>query len=212
MKNVNQRDPGAAAAKINAKYALAGVVIAAVLGLGGAVISNWDKLFGPKPSPRPAIPTQTSGGAQSPNINGARDVTIQYGAAAKEEVPAKKEAPSVAGKWRTQVFTNAYDRDSQLRLTLELIQQGSTLIGTVTQANPDGSNADTRVINDGKIMDKAISFYTRGETTTWGNGTRPYKESYFGTANESADEITFKRVDDMPSGGEPETFTAKRLE
>ena len=109
------------------------------------------------------------------------------------------------------MFADAYDKTGRPRLVLEFVQQGSTVLGTVTESDRDGSNASTRPIVDGKIMGKVISFYTQGEVTL-SDDTRPYKESYFGTANKSNDEITFKRSDDLPNGGVAVTFVAKRLE
>src|SRR5215472_10171298 len=89
-----------ATAKINAKYALIGVVVTAVIGtLGTAVVSNWDKLFHAKPSPQ--IPNQVSSGPQSPNIS-AQEVHVQYGS------PAEKPG-DVGGDWRTSVLINPYD-------------------------------------------------------------------------------------------------------
>jgi hypothetical protein len=185
-----------------ARYALAGVVIAALLGTVGTVIANWDKLFAPKPSPA-AAPAQSASGAQSPNISGARDVTIQYGPATQEPVF------NVAGKWRTETFTDAYDKTATTRLTFDFAQQGGTLSGTVTEADADGRNASTHVILDGRIQGKAVSFYTQGEVSA-GDDARPYKESYSGIANQSNNEIAFTRIDDLPSGGLPEKFVARR--
>jgi len=191
-----------------AKIALAGVIITAVVGtLGTAVVSNWDKIFGPKHSTSTVTPSQLSTGTQSPNISAARDVTIQYGTAAD-----KKTISKVEGKWRTEVFTNAYNNKERSRLVLEIIQQEDTLSGTVTESNPDGRQAVSSVIVDGKITGNLISFYTRGEVYTGDPHPpgSPYKESYFGTLNNSGDEIAFKRFDDLIGGGEQETFIAKR--
>lgn len=194
------------AAKTSGKYAFAGVVFAGVIGTVGVVIANWDKLAGPKPSPPAGTPTQISRGAQSPNVSGARDVTIQYGTAAKPEVP-KEDGSNVAGKWWTNLFTNAYEQTERSRLMLEFVQQGDTLLGTVTETDADGKSVITSAIVDGKIVGKTISFYTRGEVT---DATRSYRESYFGTVNRANNQITFKRFDDLPSGGVAETFAAKR--
>jgi hypothetical protein len=195
--------PTVAAAKINAKYVLAGVVVTAVLGTLGAVISNSDKLFRPKVSKTGVTPAQTSAGAESPNISGARDVTIQYGTAAREEVSR------VAGKWKTEAIANAYDKTDRSKLVLEFVQEGNTLLGTVTEGDQDGKSAFTGGIIDAKIVGTTISFYTRGEVTS-SDGTRPYKESYLGTVNKTGDQITFKRIDDLPNGGVAETFVASR--
>lgn len=195
--------PGVAAAKINAKYVLAGVVVTAVLGTLGAVISNSDKLFRSKVSQTAVTPTQTSAGAESPNISGARDVTIQYGTAARQEVSR------VAGKWKTEAIANAYHETERSKLVLEFVQEGNTLLGTVTEGEQEGRSAFTREIIDAKIVGTTISFYTRGEVTS-SDGTRPYRESYLGTVNSSGDQITFKRMDDLPNGGAAETFVASR--
>jgi flagellar hook assembly protein FlgD len=121
----------------------------------------------------------------------------------------KEEAQNVAGKWRTQVLINPYDESERSMLVLEFMQQGDTLSGTVTQMDVDGSNSFARSIIDGKIKGNVVSFYTQGETT-WFEGTRLYKESYFGRLNKNKDEIAFKRLNDVPSGGVSETFVAKR--
>jgi len=44
----------------------------------------------------------------------------------------------------------------------------------------------------------------------WNDGTRPYKEFYHRTTNKNVDEIEFKRFTDLPDGGLPETFIARR--
>ena len=119
------------------------------------------------------------------------------------------EAPNVEGKWKTQVLTNPYDKNQHSILLLEFIQQGGTLSGTITEMGVDATNSFTRVILDGKIKDNKLSFYTRGEVTE-DEGTRPYKEYYFGIMNDRKDELTFKRLNDVSSGGVPETFVAKR--
>ena len=70
-------------------------------------------------------------------------------------------------------------------------------------------NGFARTIMEGKIKGKSISFYTQDEVT-WLEGTRPYKEQYSGVLNKTTNEIVFKRLDDVPSGGIVETFVAKR--
>jgi hypothetical protein len=202
--------PAVAAAKINAKYVLAGVVVTAVLGTLGAVISNSDKLFRPKVSQTAVTPAQTSAGAESPNISGARDVTIQYGTAVSQYgAAAREEVSHVAGKWKTDTIANGYHEAERSKLVLEFVQEGNRLLGTVTEGDQDGRSAFTREIIDAKIVGTTISFYTRGEVTS-SDGTRPYKESYMGTVNKSGDQISFKRIDDLPNGGVAEMFVASR--
>jgi hypothetical protein len=190
-----------AVAKINARYVLAGVVVTVLGTVVVAIISNRDKLFGVKPSPA-AAPVQTTGGSQSPNISGARDVSIQYGTAPKEH--AKEEAVNLSGKWQTEVFANAYDK-TPIKLEFEFVQQEGALLGTVTESS------DTRIVNEGKINGKIVSFYTKGEVSGLGGRLTPYRTSYIGTASESGNRITFKRVNDLSGGGLPEAFIARRL-
>ncbi len=121
----------------------------------------------------------------------------------------KEGTPSVAGKWRTQVLINPYDETERSILIFEFMQQGDTLSGRVAEMDEDGSNSFARTIIDGKIKGNVISFYTQGEVTS-SEGTQRYKESYLGSLNKNRDEIAFKRLDDLPSGGVPETFVAKR--
>jgi hypothetical protein len=190
--------------RFTAKLALAGVVITVAGTIGAAVLTNWDKLFGPKPTPA-AAPSQVSTGAQSTNISGARDVTINNGTAVE-----KKPVSNVAGKWTTSVITNSAENSEHSRLVLEFVQADGTLSGSVTETGQDGRNPDTVGLLEGKVSGKAVSFYTRGEVDG-GDGPTSYKESYFGIVNDAGTEIAFSRVDDLPPGSQPEKFIAKRM-
>ena len=198
------------AARITARYALAGVIVAAVVGtLGAALFSNWDKIFAPKPAPATAPATsassQTSSGTQSPNINSARDVTIQYGASAPGQTYM-----NVAGKWRSNVFASPAGTAFRSILLIELLQNNDQLMGTVTESDPDGSHAATFEIHDGKVAGAIVSFYTQSEVTTSdANRLQPYRESYLGTLQPTSSAMTMKRFTDI-AGSEPESFVVKR--
>lgn len=208
---------GAGDSANTAKYAvLAALITSLIGGVGAAVVSNWDKLFGSKPVPAPVVaaqnkPSQQSGGAQSPNINGARDITIEYGAAAKEPDRATEQPSDIAGKWRTPEFKGEEDPEGA-SLTMEFIRDGYTLSGTVTETVAGGRNSVVRVIDGGKISGQTISFFTHGEYGLGAGETHQYKETYFGTANKAASEIAFRRLTDIMGGpNNPEKFTATRV-
>jgi hypothetical protein len=115
----------------------------------------------------------------------------------------------IGGKWRTMVLINPYDENERSILILEFTQAEDTIYGTVTEMDPDGTYSSASSIVDGKIKDNILSFYTQGEVY-WGDVTRPYKESYVGVLSDKKHEIVFKRVDDLPNGGIPEKFIARR--
>jgi len=115
----------------------------------------------------------------------------------------------VTGKWRTEALTNPYDETERYTLLLDLVQQGDTLSGTVREIDVGENDGFARSIIEGKVKGKAISFYTRGEVTS-DNGTQPYKESYSGIIGKNESELSFERLDDLPEGGVPEKFVAKR--
>ena len=123
---------------------------------------------------------------------------------------SKEELLDIAGKWQTQVLINPNDESEQSILVLEFMQQGDTLQGTVTEMDADRRHSFAKSIIDGKIHGNIVSFYTQGEIT-WSENTRPYKEFYSGSVNNNKSEIAFKRQTDVPSGGVPETFAAKRI-
>ena len=201
-------NPAADTARITARYALAGVLITAMVGtLGAALVSNWDKLFGHKSPPSVATPGQTSTGSQSPNISAAHDVTIQYGANA-----VQKDLLKVAGRWRSDAFKSAYGNDKSV-LVFELVQQDDKVSGTLSEAEPGRSDPGERMISDGKVAGATVSFYTQG-SVDGGDSDHPvaYKEFYIGTFNKSTGVLAFKRVDDLPSGGQAETFIARRVQ
>ena len=62
-------------------------------------------------------------------------------------------------------------------------------------------------IQDGQVKGNLAVFYTQGMTTN-GSAEQPYKENYRGTLTGGA--IEFVRQNDVPSGGLPQKFTAKR--
>jgi hypothetical protein len=120
-----------------------------------------------------------------------------------------EETHNVAGKWQTLVVTNVYVESDRFKLLFEFIQQGDTLSGTLTDMDAEGSKPFTQNIADGKIKGNRVSFYTQTEVDS-GKGNQPMKEAYSGILNKNKDAIAFTRLDDLPTGGVPETFVAKR--
>jgi hypothetical protein len=121
----------------------------------------------------------------------------------------REKTIDVTGQWRTKVLTNPYDETERYTLLFDFVQQGDTLLGTVREIDVGESDGFARSITEGKIKNNVVSFYTQGEVTS-GNGTRPYKESYSGIIGKPKSEIAFERLDNLPEGGVPERFVAKR--
>ncbi len=126
-----------------------------------------------------------------------------------EKPTIAEKTTDVTGKWRTDVVTNPYDESERYSLLLDFVQQGDTLSGTVREIDVGENDGFAKSITEGKIKGRVISFYTRGEVTS-DNGTQPYKESYSGIMGKNESEVSFERLDDLPEGGVPEKFVAKR--
>ncbi len=118
-----------------------------------------------------------------------------------------ERVPNIEGKWRTEVLTNPYDHTERYTLLFQFVQQGETLMGTVTETDVDEHEGFAKTLSDGKIKGNVISFYTLGEVGS-DEKTQRYKESYSGTIRKK--EIAFERLDDLPEGGIAEAFVAKR--
>jgi len=119
---------------------------------------------------------------------------------------------SFTGKWRSAAFADAYGA-TQHRLVFEFVQQDDRLLGTVTDSRFDAyvsNHSSTAAIADGRVVDKVISFYTTGQVSAARGEIQSYKESYFGTARADGS-LEFRRFDDLPTGGSPEKFIAKRI-
>lgn len=121
----------------------------------------------------------------------------------------REKTIDVTGKWRTEVLTNPYDETERYTLLFDFVQHGDTILGTVREIDVGESDGFAKNITEGKIKNNVVSFYTQGEVTS-DNGTRPYKESYSGIIGKTKSEIAFERLDNLPEGGVPERWVAKR--
>jgi hypothetical protein len=129
--------------------------------------------------------------------------TTAPSAASPAAAPAT--ATNIAGKWVSGELTSAYDPNQKSVLDFDFEQSGDTLFGSVHERTQFGGSI--KGIAGGQIKGDGVSFYTQGMSTT-GSGEQPYKENYHGTVK--GDEIEFVRQNDVPTGGLPEKFTAKR--
>jgi hypothetical protein len=114
-------------------------------------------------------------------------------------------AIDIAGKWGTEALTSPYDENQKSVLHFDFDQSGGVLFGTVSEKTEFGGSI--KGIEGGQLKGDQISFYTQGMSTT-GSGDQPYKENYHGTVK--GDAIEFVRQNDVPTGGLPQKFTAKR--
>lgn len=128
-----------------------------------------------------------------------------YWIGGESSAPTAAVQHDISGKWVSGSLTNPYDRNQTSVLHFEFQQSGETLFGTVRETSRYGGA--TKGIHGGRIKDGVVSFYTQGMTTS-GASTQPYKEHYRGTLKQG--EIAFIRQNDVPSGGLPQNFTAKR--
>ena len=119
--------------------------------------------------------------------------------------PQPASVSDVSGKWVTGELTNPYDQSQKSVLRFDFEQSGDALFGTVSEKAELGGSI--KGIADGRVNGDGVTFYTRGMSTT-GNDEQPYKENYHGTLK--GGEIEFIRQNDIPSGGLPQKFTAKR--
>jgi len=70
---------------------------------------------------------------------------------------------------------------------------------------------DTRPIAQGKILGGVLSFHTQGEVTGGPNGTcLPCKEHDIGEWVAGERQISFRRFNDVSSGGVVQRFVAER--
>jgi hypothetical protein len=128
------------------------------------------------------------------------------GPAAAPAAPAHPAATgNLSGKWVSGPLSNPYDRNTTSTLHFEFEQWDEALFGTVREKTNVGTAV--RGIQGGQIKGDAIVFYTQSQTTS-GNGLQPYKEHYHGRLKGGA--IEFIRQNDVPTGGLPQTFTARR--
>jgi hypothetical protein len=152
------------------------------------------------PSQLPGQVRQETHGSQSPTVSGVQgNVTIIQGPVAG---PPGKQRMNVTGKWMSGTLTNPYDSSDKSTLLFEFVLQGESLLGNVTESGKDYRTS--RAIQNGKIEDSVVSFYTEGLL----DGDIPYKDMYRGTVKN--DEIGFVRQNTASTGGEIERFTAKR--
>jgi TIR domain len=120
-------------------------------------------------------------------------------------VPAPAGKRDISGKWVTGSLVSPYDRNQKSVLHFAFEQSGDAIFGTVSEKAEFGGSI--KGIQAGQVKGDSIAFYTRGLTTT-GSGEQPYKDHYRGVLKD--DEIEFIRQNDVPSGGLPQKFTAKR--
>jgi hypothetical protein len=154
------------------------------------------------PSPVPAPPVVAAAPAVPPVTQAAPAATAAPNASPAATPPA---ATNISGKWVTGELTNPYDQNQKSVLHFDFEQSGDTLFGSVHEQAQFGGSI--KGIAGGQVKGDGVTFYTQGMTTA-GSGEQPYKENYHGTLK--GDEIEFVRQNDVPTGGLPEKFTAKR--
>jgi hypothetical protein len=115
--------------------------------------------------------------------------------------------PNLSGKWGTPVIQSPYDTD-QYTLLFEFVQQGDTLLGTVTHTSVGSGRGYSSAIVEGKVKDGVVSFHTKGEVWV-GRTTKPYQQMYVGMISKDRRQIAFQRYNDVSGGGKIERFLAK---
>jgi len=134
-------------------------------------------------------------------------ITRQPGPAAAQPRVQRVEA-NVSGTWTTALIKSPYSGTDAYTLLFEITQQGESLLGTVTERR--GSFDSTRPIVDGQVKGGVVSFHTQGEVSGGPNGTYvPYKQHYVGQIVPGKQEISFRRFNDVPTGGVVQRFVAE---
>lgn len=182
--------PGSHAAARRRRLAWLGAAAAAVLlAVAGGVAYQLSK--------EPAATQAASVPAVGPPT-----AAVPSGPAPVAAAPAPAD---IAGKWATDELPNPYDQNQKSVLHFDFEQSGDTLFGTVSEKTEFGGSI--KGIEGGQVKGDAILFHTRGMSTI-GSDEQPYNENYHGTLK--GDAIEFVRQNDVPSGGLPQKFTAKR--
>jgi hypothetical protein len=186
-------------------------VIGAIGALGAALFANWDKVVGSSggaaPASKPAAPATSTQGDQSPVVSGVTgNVTIQIGNADK---PASSPAVvDIGGRWVSGELQSPYATQWKSVLTFEFVQQGETVLGSVTERIVQPHEREvSRPLSNGRLQGGTVSFETHSEVLL-GQERRPYTETYIGTLRDGA--LHFTRQNDTPTGGAVERFVARR--
>ena len=185
------------------------------------VFDNWEHSLGRLADHVKDI-VGVAAGASHPNIPIARPPARRLGlglaagigvfalacAAAGGYLWMSSAAPlDISGQWVTAPLPNPYDANEKSILRFDLHQRGETLFGTVTEAVV-GAGEDKKGIRAGLVKDGTVTFYTMGVTSGDQGADHLYKETYHGLVKPA--EIDFIRQNDLPTGGIPERFVAKR--
>jgi hypothetical protein len=173
-----------------------GLAVAAAVVLVVVGVVAYRRENAPPAPPAPAVPPATQAAPSTPAAPNA---------ASPAAPPAPVAANAFAGKWVSGELTSPYDQNQKSVLHFDFEQSGDTLFGSVHEQAQFGGSI--KGIVGGQVKGDGVTFYTQGMTTA-GSGEQPYKENYHGTLK--GDEIEFVRQNDVPTGGLPEKFTAKR--
>lgn len=164
----------------------------------------------------PARPAAVASGPAS--ADAADSPVPQPPAAAKAKQPGaatpavrprvQRVEANVSGTWTTALIKNPYSVTDTYTLLFEITQQGDLLLGTVTERR--ASRDSTRPIVDGRIKDGVLSFHTQGEVSGGPNGGYvPFKQHYVGQIESGKRQISFRRFNDVITGGEVQRFVAE---
>lgn len=172
------------------------VAVITTLGiLGTAIIGNWDKIFPGKSNS--VIATDAKG----PVTSNARQTTEDTDKK-QQEVPV-----DISGTWKTQVLQSPYADNVFYSLVFQFEMVGDRLFGTVRSIDRQSGRASQLGIQQGRVEGNVVQFNTQSSYTL-GQDLIPFQSEYYGIIQQGL--IKFIRQNNVPSGGIPEEFIARK--
>ncbi len=164
--------------------------------LGGALFSNWDKIFG---------------GGNHHNTKTAAPVAV-----AESHQPSSSASSSsmaaLQGVWLSPVQQHPYQPDRFFKLRLELNTAGGELTGRVSDvvegSNSNGTSAPSSEILSPRAVAEGIDFQIANRWCCEDGKERPYETFY--QVRPTSQGLAVTRRNNAPSGGKVERFLLSR--
>lgn len=187
-----QRADDAAAPAESSAPMLSTPVIVAMLSLsgvlGGALFSNWDKIFGHPAKPAATAPATatTSGDPRQPSLS------------------------ALQGLWLSPIAQHPYQPDRRFRLRLALSTAGGELGGQVSDVAADsgGRNGPAQEIQSPRAVADGLDFQTASTWCCEGGKEQPYQTFY--QLRPTSQGLAVTRRNNAPGGGQVERFLLSR--
>ena len=167
-------------------------VVVALLGLcgvlGGALITNWDKVFGGRHAKPAAVAAATSasaaGTAMAPDLQ------------------------RLHGVWLSPVSVHPYQTDRRFRLRLILNGFGGEISGQVSDLPEGGSGGAVYEIESPKPVGEGLDFQVSSTWCCEGGKEQPYQVFY--QLRPTSQGLAVTRRNNVPGGGQVERFLLER--